>query len=739
MPASVFHVGRHALVPAILALTAEVAAAQEPMPLPRLTGPIVLDGRPDEPAWSAVPPLPMTMYAPHFGEALTERTEIRVAYDDASLYVGARLFDSDPRGVRTNTLYRDQYSGDDVLAIILDTYDDYETGAWFAINPSGARTDRALSNDAEFSSGMPMNTDWNTFWDAATTHTAEGWFAEMRIPFSSLGFRDVGGSVVMGMIAYRFIARKNERHIFPAIPPNWDMGFAKVSQAQRIMLENVFGRRPVYVAPYGLGGVTRVAELNGVGTAYEFDDALTREVGLDLRYSPTSNLSVDLTANTDFAQVEVDDQQVNLTRFSLFFPEKRQFFQERSAIFEFNTGGLSRLFHSRRIGLIEDEPVRLLGGARFVGRVGKTDLGFLAMQTARADTLAAENFGVLRLKRQVLNPYSTIGTMVTTRVATDGAYNVATGVDAVLRLLGDEYVTAKWVQTFENGGGGLDLDAMHVLARWERRTRLGFAYAVDFGRSGAAYNPGVGFQLRSDFTSVANELRYQWFPKPGSPARTVAVRNSAELFLRNADGTVESARIDPRVEVELTGGAELGLALENSYESVRDSFELSGGTPVPPGDYTFRQVTLRYMASRSAKIRPSVEAAVGGFYDGRRVAVAVAPVWNPSRHLELGADYRFNAIRFPDRDESLDVHLARLRVQLSLDVHLSLATFVQYNSAADEASVNARLRYNIREGRDLWIVYTEAMNTDRPDVAGPDLPFTQSRALMVKYTHTLVW
>ena len=343
---------------------ARAQAGEEPLRLPRLTGPIELDGRLSEPAWDKVPTLPLVMYTPTFRGPLTEKSEIRVAYDDRYIYLGARLFDDEPGKIRANTLYRDRYSGDDLVALVLDTYNDRQTASWFTVNPAGTRIDRAISNDGT----SDPNDNWNTFWDVATSRDDSSWSAEMRIPFSSLGFQDVNGRVTMGLIAYRLVARKNERQLFPAIPPNWDFGFAKPSMARRVVLEGVHSRHPVYLSPYGLGGVSWRAQLNQQGTRYLRPHDGTNEGGVDLKYSPTSNLALDLTANTDFAQVEADDQQVNLTRFSLFFPEKRQFFQERSAIFDFGTGGESRLFHSRTIGLADGEPLRIYGGARLVGR-----------------------------------------------------------------------------------------------------------------------------------------------------------------------------------------------------------------------------------------------------------------------------------------------------------------------------------------------------------------------------------
>lgn len=725
---------------------AQTSRPSDPMPLTRLSGPIVLDGVIDEPAWQQVPPLPMTVYTPTYQGTPTERTEILVAYDDEYLYVAGRLYDSDPAGVRANTLYRDQYSGDDVLAIVIDSYNDNETALWFATSPPGVRSDRSVANDAQFGGGVPfgpggpVNSDWNTFWDVATVQNDEGWFAEMRIPFSSLRFQDVDGHVVMGIITYRFIARKNERHVFPSIPPNWGMGFAKPSQARRVSLEGVRSQKPVYFTPYALGGVSRVAELNGAQTAYASDNDVTNEVGLDVKYSVTSNLVLDLTVNTDFAQVEADSQQLNLTRFSLFFPEKRQFFQERGSIFEFSTGGLSRLFHSRQIGLNEGEPVRLLGGARLVGRIGKTDLGFLNMQTASTATFDAENFGVIRVRHQVFNRFSNVGGIATTRIGGGGSYNVAVGADALIRPFGDEYVTVKWAETFEDGrpGGTGLLDASRVVARWERRNEDGFSYNADFIRSGADYNPGVGFAIRQDFTFGGGTLQYKRFQGPQSPFRSIEVQNVGDVYVSNADRRVESASIQPSVRFEMKTGANINIQVKNSYESVREAFQLSGGPEIPIGDYWFHEGQVRLESSRGRLFRPNATMAAGTFYDGWRVFLQGGAAWNPSLHLELGGNYQLNVIRFSDRNESLNAHVVAFRIQTALDVHLSFSTLLQYNSTADDVDLSSRLRYNFREGNDLWLVYNEGFNTDRDGLTGPRRPLSQRRTLMVKYTHTFL-
>jgi hypothetical protein len=714
-----------------------------PIPLTRVSGGIVLDGLPDDAAWQNVPLLPITQYAPVFRGPLTEETQIQVAYDESYLYVAGRMYDSDPGGVRSVTLSRDQYRGDDLFSVVLDTFNDNESALWFTASPSGVRSDRSVSNDGEWTNGPAMNDNWNAHWDLATAWTEEGWFAEMRIPFSSLGFQDDDGHVEMGLIAYRFIARKNERQTFPEIPPNWGMGFAKPSQAQRVTMEGVYASKPAYITPYVLGGVAQSAELNVAETGYDVTNDRITEAGLDLKYNVTNNLTLDVTLNPDFGQVEADSLQVNLTRFSLFFPEKRQFFQERSGLFAFNTGGISRLFNSRQIGLNPvGDPVRIYGGVRLVGRLGSTDFGFLNMQTASQDLMPSENSGVARLRRQVFNPFSTIGGMLTTRADMDGDWGVTAGIDTSVRVFGDEYVILKWASTFEKEDGdsptGTLLDASRILARWERRNEVGFSYSLEYVHSGQRYLPRLGFVLRNDFSNLRNGLQYQWFQGATSILRTIKLANEAFLYRRGTLGTVESGAINPSLEFETKTGRSLTLTLENNYESVLETFFLSGVTPVVPGEYWFHQGAARLDLGRNALLRGGLSVRAGSFYDGWLAGFGGGPTLSMSRHFEIGAGYELNAIRFPDRDEELNAHLVSFKVQAALDIHFSAAALLQYNSTVDQVNANIRFRYHFREGSDLWLVYNDAVNTERDILGRPQLPFSQGRNLMLKYTYTFI-
>ena len=719
------------------------AQGSERLVLPRLDGPIQLDGLSDEPAWEAVQPWLPTQYEPDNGAPPTERTEFLVAYDDDYIYFALRGYDQDSTGIRSNTLYRDRLSGDDHFEILLDTFNDNETAVLFTTTPGGIRKDAAISNDASgggIASGGWINGDFNTFWDVETVVNEEGWFAEMRVPFTSLRFQDEDGQVVMGITLQRKVARKTERLVFPPVPSIANWAFLKPSLAQKIVLEGIRARKPLYVTPYGLSGLGQSFPLNDTGTGYPRQDDLKGEAGVDLKYGLTNNLTLDLTVNTDFAQVEADDQQVNLTRFSLFFPEKRQFFQERAGIFDFRTGGLSRLFHSRRVGLTEDgQPVRVLGGARLVGRWGGWDVGFFDMQTAESDSLPSENFGVLRLRRQVFNAYSYAGAMVTSRVGTDGSYNLAYGLDGVVRLAGDDYLTLQWAQTFDHeriDDGDLDLvNSGRFTAEIERRRRRGLGYTAVVAWAGPAYDPGIGFTQRNDFTLLEDAISYTWLPGETSSLIWHTLGLAGFAFVRNGDRSIESAEVGPEWEFAAKSGAGGSLEAKVLFEDLLVPFVLSDEAVVPAGSYTFFQVGASYHVShtRLFQLRPRVE--VGTFFDGWQMTAEVSPIWYVSPHLELAGSYLFNRIRFPDRDQRFDAHLARLRIGTALNTKVSTNAFIQFNSATNTVSANVRFRYNVREGNDLWIVYNEGLNTDRHRLT-PTLPFTDSRTILVKCTYT---
>ena len=725
--------------------------------LPRLEGPIQFDGLPDEPAWEALEPLPLIMSQPNFGSDPTEKTEIRIAYNDDYLYAAGRFYDSDPGGIRGYTLERDGASlSDDGFALILDTYNDNESALSFVIIPSGARSDWAVFNDAEAAEGtLPFNSSWNTFWDAAVTRNEEGWFAEIRIPFSSLRFQDDEGRVVMGLITWRYIARKNEIVSYPSISPKWQNGIIKPSIAQDVVLYGVYSRNPVYITPYILGGTERYSDLNNAGSAYQQLHKTAGDVGLDLKFGITSNLTMDVTLNTDFAQVEADDPKINLTRFSLFFPEKRLFFQERSSVFNFSFGGPTQLFYSRRIGLYDIgdydyRPVPIQGGVRLVGRIGTWDMGLLDMQTAGAEFsvtddvadstvgVPAENFGVLRLRRQVLNPYSYAGMMLTSRIGQDGRHNYGVGVDGNIRMVGDNYLVFSVAQTMDSETESSSLpDANRIRLSWENRSQEGFSYDLFFARRGPSYIPGMGFEVYEDYFVLARRLAYAWLPGEESHAFRHTMALEFYFLFQNAERTLESAELGPAWTYEGKNGSFARVWTKGRFESLHDTLHLPEDVFVPLKRYTFYELGGMYQMPQGKLLRLNFNITAGQFYDGLYVTTGLAPAWTVSRHLTLRASYQPTWARFSERDQAFMSHLIWFRMNAALNTQLIISAFVQYNSAVDAVGINIRFRYNPREGTDFYLVYNEGLNTDRHR-GTPVLPVSDARTVLLKYSTTFL-
>ena len=709
--------------------------AQEIIELSRLQGKIVLDGRSDEAAWEAVPPLPLTMYQPTHRGTPSERTEIRIAYDDNYFYASGRFYDSEPSKIRVDSLYRDRHSNDDLFELILDRFNDNENALIFATNPAGIRVDAALSQD-----GRSINGNWDTFWDVASVQTDEGWFVEMRIPFSSMGFRKQGERVIIGVIASRFIGRKNELLTFPDIAPDWPP--YTPSQARKVSLIGIESEKPVYFTPYVLGGWGEDTEFQPSVMNFGKEGQYTKDVGLDIKYNLTHNLTLDATINTDFAQVEADDQRVNLTRFSLFFPEKRRFFQERSGIFAFGTAvwSYNRIFHSRRIGLHEGREVPILGGLRLVGRAGEWDIGVMSMQTDKSENLPSENFSILRLRKRILNPYSYAGGIITSRTDFDGNYNVVLGFDSIIRVVGNEYLTLKWASTFDSDPGLSTsrnvLDVSSILAGWQRRDQRGWGYSVAVARSGQDFNPEMGFIQRSDFTEVSWSVAWNKYMEEESPIRLISpVQFFGYAVLRNQDGSVESAQFEYDTDLHWDNGSSIWADGEIYYEDLPSSTSFPEGTHIPAGMYTFYKFEGGYNMGTSTLLRGFFRVGYGTFYDGTRSELGISGSWNPSRHLGLYAEYGANFIRFKKRDQGFDSHIIRLLIQGALNSRLSLNGFVQLNSVGDFFTSNIRLRYNFAEGNDLWIVYNQGLNLDRR-LGDFLLPRINDQTILIKYTYT---
>jgi hypothetical protein len=716
-----------------------IASGQDRVTLPRLEHPLVFDGIISDTAWETITPLPLITFDPVYGDPPNEKTDIRLAYDSDYLYLGAKLHDSHPEKMKIQFKRDDWKYSCDWVMLRMDTYRDNENTIVFATSPSGGRTDVSFSNDVS-DLMQDMNLSWNTFWDVKSAKHPDGWSTEMRIPFSSLRFRDENGQVVMGLSVMRYIPNLNETYVFPEMDVKHGFwGTFKASQTGEVVFEGIDSPKPLYITPYLLGGLGHQFELNEEGTDYKRQTNKTWGIGLDAKYRLTDFLTMDLSLNTDFAQVEADDQVVNLTRFSLFFPEKRLFFQERRSNFEFNFDLHNRLFYTRRIGIHDGNPVPIYGGIRLVGRVRAWDVGFLSMQSAPVEDLYSENFVVMRLRRQVINANTYVGGIITNRMDFKGNYNTAYGVDGIFRLFGDDYLKAMWAQTFETGNmnNPLSLEPARIYLNWERRSNKGFAYNLSYSRAGEQYHPGIGFELREDYSKYGAKLLYGWILE-NKWIRSHQVHMDGYLYSSHISGQTESAEVWLGWEFLSRARYNGIITVKAIYDHLTEAFYLSDNDSVPEGSYRFTNLVGDFSTPPGRDYGISTVFEVGPYYDGWLYSVGVTPRAILLNRIELRTTYQFNRVQFPTREMQFDAHIVRLNALLSLNTKLSVSAFVQYNSSIDAVLSNIRLRYNPREGNDFYIVYNEGYNTDRYR-EDPGLPVTSERTLMVKYTYTFIF
>jgi len=723
--------------------------SQAQFSIPRIDGEIKFDGNVDDACWQNIIPLQMVMHTPTFGNQPTEKSEVRLCYDNTYLYVGARLYDSNSSKMLISSKKRDESEvASEELMLIFDSFNDKENGLGFATTPTGLRSDFTISKDAM---GMddptqgPFNMSWNTFWDVKTSKNNKGWFAEMRIPFSSMRFKENDGKIVMGFICIRKLAHKNEVDVFPAIPPNWGESSAyRPSKAQEITFDGLKSKKPFYIAPYVIGGYQKDYTLNDAATSYDLKKSSKLNAGLDIKYGLTNNLTMDLTINTDFAQVEADDEQINLTRFSFFFPEKRTFFQERSSVFTFDFEPGSSLFYSRRIGLNAGEQVPIYGGARVTGMIGKWDIGFLDMQThavnqgeGESNALSSENFGILRLRRQVINENSYVGGILTSRVGTDGSYNNAYGMDGIFKISDNDYFNIKLAQVLDQSSPNkiLSLDPSEIFLSWDRFTQKGLNYNFTYARSGKDFNPGVGFFARNNYTHYYGGFGYGWIPGEASPLQSHQIGINAISYFDNANNSAQSFQTGIMYDLSFKSGYSGMLSISHLFENVADTFSFSKGAYVPAGKYGFNQLETHLNSPRTNKFVLGVDVFAGSFYDGSRFTVGTEPSWNVGSSLQLGLKYEHNFLSFKNRNQSFSGGVAGFKALVMINTKLSLSTFIQYNSAENSVMTNFRFRYNPHEGNDFYIVFNEGRNTYR-DIENPRLPLYNNRSILLKYTYT---
>jgi len=688
----------------------------DPLSVPRPTvvaleidEPIELDGLLDEAAWGRAVPTSGTwiQITPEPGMPATERTSVRLLFDAERLYIGAVMYDSEIGRISVPGLEQDfDTPSSDMFGFGLDTYHDRQNGFVFAINPAGAVFDGQAFDDQR-----TMNTAWEGITEIATSQNDSSWVVEMAIPFATLRFNPVEGEQVWGINFTRRLRRRNEDSMWAPVP----LQFRVYKFSMAGTLEGLTGLprgRNLWAKPYVLG-----SRVTGATRPDAVEDA---EVGLDVKWGVTPRLTLDLTANTDFSQVEVDAEQVNLSRFSLFFPEKRDFFLENEGTFafqdvaprNFRTGSSDRnfrLFHSRRIGLSDTrEPLPIGGGARLTGRLGPAfEVGFLDMQTRSVSPAAgvtgydAENFAVARVRR-LLPGGSAVGAMLVNRQETAGAgrdWNRSYGVDGNFNVRSDMIVSAYAARTDLRAPAGDDANAL--MAQVAYREAIWNLSGL-FKHVGDGFDPGVGFVdrrgIRRYFATVGAHPKIR-------RAGVLEVNPYVDLdFYTSLDGTLETRTIEPGLNLPLMDGGSVAASYSDRYERITTPTSIAGVT-IPVGVYEWREPMLRYTAPGSRTLSGSIRASWGEFYDGERTSVAGTARIRPNEHVSLDLGAQHNDLRIAGSSFTADLYSARLRY--AYDTRTFFMGFVQYNETTEELIANVRFNLIHAPLSDIFLVLTE--------------------------------
>ncbi len=674
-----------------------------------------IDGRLDDPVWlTAAPITDFRQREPQEGSVASEATEVRILYDDAHLYVAANLHDSRPEDILATTLKHDgRLDEDDSFALLLDTYHDHRNAFLFRVNPNGARLDAIIRNEST------IDHDWDEQWTAAASVDAHGWTVEIAIPFSTLRFpRD---PQTWGVNFERIIRRKNEETSWT----NWsrDFRFEHVSQAGVLEgLEGISQRGRVRLRPYVTSGLESLrAENDPRGVR------ALRGIGLDdVKVAVTPNLTADFAVNPDFAQTEMDEQRVNLTRFSLFFPEKRQFFIEGAESLrmgaregEWDDKALE-LFHSRRIGLSQKgQPLPLIAGGKLTGKVRGFELGVLGARVGGDRGVAAESFGVARFRRELLGR-SYVGAIATTR--NDGGPAATTfGADARFVLKQHLEVTALAARARERAGE--PQWARQLAVRWDDDLLdIGFDHlAID-----PQFRPALGYVRRSDRRT---EAAIAFSPRPRSgPVRQLEF-SPGLLVHHDARGALLTAELSVSAEANFQSGDELEVSLERTREVLPDPFEIDGGVVLGAARYEWQTTEVTLRSSDARRVGGGVSVERGGFYNGRRREVELSLALRLGRWLRLAPEYEMNDVDLPEG--AFTTHLGSIRADIAFGLNWSTSTFVQYNTEGRLSSIQTRLDRAFRDVDHFYVVFNQTRFTGGP-FAGET-----NRSLLAKLTYSI--
>ena len=729
----------HPAAPAQQPVDFETARFERRLPATRAAGAIEVDGILDEDEWQGAPVASgFTQGNPNEGMPATFETEVRVLHDDEFLYVGAFAHDDEPERIIVNDLSRDfSTRAGDVFGVVLDTFHDRRNGYMFETNPAGAKFDGQVFNE-----GREFNRDWDGVWHVRTRRVAGGWQVEMAIPFKTLRFRE-SPEQTWGINFLRRVRRLNEDAFWAPIPRFFN--FARISYSGT--LEGLAGLQSggrFKVTPY-------VGAEAGQG-AFDADEGIrtSADAGVDAKVLLGTGLNLDLTVNTDFSQVEADLQQVNLTRYSLFFPEKRDFFIENSGIFRFGVPSDSRinqfradfgqafnpsvlrssqsrgddlyLFFSRRIGLSPTgTPIPVLGGGRLTGRAGAYELGVMSIQTGEyGDATWSENHSAVRVRRNI-GGNSDVGAIFLNREAGSGSdhFNRSVGADANIRVTPELELNSYWAKTMSPGRTGND-HAGRVAASYDGRLwQLRGAWSV----LGDDFNPEMGFAPRLGIRRLLGYLGHHYRPAWWSDFLREFNPHFEFSHYVNSDGELVSRYLNWHNSFRHQNGSLFEFGYNTSIENTFAAFDIHPTTEVQPGEHRYDEWFLMFFSNPSRPLSLNGRYDWGGFYSGTRRALNLSTVVRAGGKLTAYLGWNRNDIALPEGEFVTDLLTAR--VTWTFTTSMFLNALIQYNGVTEDWSSNIRFNLIHRPLSDFFIVLN-----DRRDPMGNRL----DRALIAKYT-----
>jgi hypothetical protein len=656
---------------------------------------IEVDGRLDETGWkSATGVDDFVIQDPDEGKPLSERTEVRVLYDDKRLYIGFECWDSEPLKVIANEMRRDSniWQNDNVY-VMLDTYGDRRRNYFFRLNALGAYEDAAVTDDGE-----NINGNWDAILDAAGRRHSEGWTLELAIPFNQLRFKE-SSSMTWGVNFGRNILYKHLSAQWAPIPRSESyMGtYRPRYQGRLVGLDGIRPSAHLDFVPYVLGGLSQE-------DGNDWDTRTESGIGIDVKYGITSNLTLDLTTNTDFAQVEADQEEVNLDRFDLYFPEKRDFFLEGSGLFDFGVGsggfGPPRmsLFYSRRIGIEGNARARILGGGKLTGKVGGTTVALLNLTDEAVADVPKTNFTVLRVQQDILTR-STAGFILTSRqTGFGGQYARNAGVDLTLRP------KARW-QIRALTAGSFSPDESKSDVTWYLSNQYAndhFDFEVSHLDVGPDFTAETGYVQRTGIRQTGGRAGIA--ARPNWHGVSFVFLGSGGNYLTNHDGERIGYDFGSRLEFGRLAGGGTWIGMGRRSDRVDEAFDIESAT-VPAGDYDTVSYECGIFTPEQYPVASEIHLNMGDFFNGSRIGVNMRPRWRIAPQLAVEGWFDVNRIEFPGTE--LTTRVVGSRAHFTLNTKFYTKLFAQWNDTAERVGANLLVRYIYRPGSDFYVVYDQ--------------------------------